>query len=532
MSERLFDTEQEGPFGVADGHRSGIDEATFVELDPAIAATGLLSRPSDRAARIIVGKKGSGKTVYLRRFQLAAGEEKSVYAAQIDPKTPSTANIVTFCQWYRGEDLTERWSQTWRTAILRSMCSHLLYLPALHEYGSQAQRRGVERAAQELLPEVSTPRSPYNQLDELISGHASGQHLEATLSSGRWGDLEYWLGELIQDAPPVFFYLDAVDEEYAAAPNYWLRCQKGLFYQVMRFLRDPVFGGRLHIVISIRDNVLASVLRSEHATRYRTDPHVRILAWDHSAVSYLLTEKLSRLGGEHMMRDGARPTVEAWLCASTIENASRGLVEGIEDYLLRHTRLLPRDIVLLGNALCEDVIRAKANGQIAVSAERIRATVSQVAWWCGDEQLAVCGNQVLGDVIPRGAARNQRGRTYVATDEYRRQLKEQVGQIIRAVGVDQFDAGTLETFAEMARSEFGQEIDLPTVLWQNGLLGYRDKRVGNGDWVFHGVEDVDRFHVPLDREQYAFHPILLDTLGFRGAGLGSAPVRPWREAIK
>lgn len=529
MTPLITDIAHEGPFGVPDGHRSGIDSATFVELDPGIAPTGLLSRPDDRTARVIVGKKGSGKTVYLRRFQLAAGEEESVYAAQLDPKTPTTAHVITFCQWYRGDDLTERWSQTWRTAILRSLCSHVLYAPELEDHGTPLQRRSLARVAYELLPDVNTPRSTYNQLDELITGHASGQHLEATLAEGLWGDLEYWLGEIIRDAPPIFFYLDAVDEEYAAAPNYWLRCQKGLFYQVMRFLRDPVFGGRLHVVISVRDNVFSSVLRSEHATRYRTDPHVRILAWDRAAVSYLLKEKLARLGPDMVMRDARRCDVVEWLGTDSVANENRGVEEHIEDYLLRHTRLLPRDIVLLGNALTEDVVRAKANGQHAVTSERIRATVSQVACWCGDEQLAVCGNQVVGDMIPRGAARG--GSNYLATDEYRRQIKDQVGQLIRAVGIDQFDAVTLELFAELGHDAFGHEVDLPTVLWQNGLLGYGDKRLGDGDWLFHGVDDIDRFHLPLDRERYAFHPILLDTLGFTGAGRGSSPVRPWRRPI-
>lgn len=530
MNDQHLDVEQEGPFGTPDGHRSAIDAPTFVELDPSIAQAGLLSRPTDRSARIIVGKKGSGKTVYLRRFQVSAVDEDSIFATRLDPTPPTTAQVVKFCQSYHGNDLTERWSQAWRVAILRSLCSYLLYSADLDAYGSTVQRRALKNAASDLLPEVGTPRSAHDQLGELIQSvdaRASTRDLDEELSSGRWGDLEYWLGQIIQEAPPVFFYLDAVDEEYAAAPNYWLRCQKGLFYQVMRFLRDPVFGARLHIVISIRDNVFASVLRSEHSTRYRADPHIRILAWDRPAIGYLLNQKLKRLDLSQLMQASSEPTVGAWLGTTTIRNAHRNLDENLDDYLLRHTRLLPRDVILLGNALTADVERAKARNQKALTPEQIRQTVSDVASWCGDEQLAVCGNQIIGDQIPRGTA--SKGASFMASDEYRRTTTDTLGQIIRALGTDQFDSEILKGFIESGRDAFGGEIDIGTVLWQNGLLGFGDKRLTHDSWNFHGVEDVDRFHIPLDRERYALHPILLDTLGFNGAGGGSRPVKPWRR---
>lgn len=528
MSEQL-NLDRGGPFGIPDGHRAAIDDETFVALDPAVAQTGLVSSPQDRAARVVVGKKGSGKTVYLRRFQQSASKEDSVFAAQVDPTTPSTADVVRFCQWYGNDDLTERWSQAWRSAILRSVCSHLLYSPMLSDYGSPAFRRALEALARELMPEVRTPRSVQDQLSHLIAGHESGQHLERSLRDPEWGNLDYWIGELLRDAPPIFFYLDAVDEEYAAAPNYWLRCQKGLFYQVMRFLRDPIFGGRLHIVISVRDNVFASVLRSEHATRYRTDPHIRILAWDRPAIGYFLHQKLERLRPDHLMRPSRDPDVSAWLGTSKIRNERRGIVERLEDYLIRHTRMLPRDIVLLGNELDAEVLAAKRDGKRAVDAEHIRKVVSRVAAWGGREQLAICGNQVVGDSIPRGATDNRTIDSYVGNTAYQRQLSDRIGQIIRHLGTDQFDAEALETLELTGQELLGNGIDLPTVLWQNGLLGFGDVRLDDEEWIFHGIEDVDRFNPPLDRERYALHPCLLDALGFNGDGLGTQPVKPWRR---
>jgi hypothetical protein len=519
-----------GPFGIADGHRADIDSHAFVQIDPAVAHSGVASTPEDRTARVVVGKKGSGKTVYMRRFQADAGTEESVYTAPVDPGTPTTSEIVRFGQWYRETDLTERWSQAWRTAILRSVSSHMLYAKSLNPYGDDELRDALQDVATELMPEVATPRSVYDQLSGLINTHHTGHHLEQTLRSPRWGDLEYFLGEFIRESPPFFFYLDAVDEEYASAPNYWLRCQTGLFYQVMRLLRDPAFGGRLHVVIAVRDTVLASVLRTEHATRYRTDPHIRILAWDRPTIGYFLREKLSRLDPQYVMREHADTrTVAAWLGRSRIRNEARGIEEGLEDYLLRHTRLLPRDVVLLGNALSTEVTRAKSLGEDAVDQTVIRKVVEDVARWCGNEQLAVCGNQILGDSIPLGLKRLDDVETYIGSREYQRDLTDRLGGLILEVGRDQFDGETLAQLAARGRAELGGDIDVPTVLWQNGLLGFADARHDTSDWVFHGVEDLDRFHLPVDRKRYALHPCLLDALGFSGSGQGSSPVMPWRR---
>ena len=80
--------------------------------------------------------------------------------------------------------------------------------------------------------------------------------------------------------------------KYASAPMYWLQCQKGLFFRAMRFLRDQHFGGRLHVIVCVRDHVMASVLRSEHQNRYRGEPHITTLGWEYAASEFFLKEKI------------------------------------------------------------------------------------------------------------------------------------------------------------------------------------------------------------------------------------------------
>jgi hypothetical protein len=149
---------------------------------------------------------------------------------------------------------------------------------------------------------------------------------------------------------------------------YWLKCQEGLFYQVMRLLRDHKLGGRLHVVVCIRDIVMSSVYRSEHAPRYYNEPHIRVLTWDRGSLLYLLEQKLARLPASLLMRRltaGGPPAIGDWLGVEGQWPGPDG--DGsVEDYLLSHTRLIPRDIISLGNELSEEVLRHKQAGRDAL----------------------------------------------------------------------------------------------------------------------------------------------------------------------
>src|SRR5205823_1943848 len=162
----------------------------------------------------------------------------------------------------------------------------------------------------------------------------------------------------------------------AHAPMYWLTFQKGLFHAVMELLREPEFGGRLHVVACVRDVVYSNVLRSEHAGRYRDEPHIRVLNWDPVAIRGLLDAKIAKLGAAYRM-DSRVDGVAGWLGVSEIENPLRGIRERVDDYLLRHTRLLPRDIVVIGNGLSREVAAAREQGLTALPAETIWRVVGR-----------------------------------------------------------------------------------------------------------------------------------------------------------
>ena len=264
--------------------------------------------------------------------------------------------------------------------------------------------------------------------------------------------------------------------------------------------------------------------RSEHAPRYHDEPHIRVLGWSRESIEYLLLEKLQRLDRSFFMGPGDHGgLVEAWLGTPVVYNEARDIHEKVVDYLLRHTRLIPRDVVSLGNAICAEVVRQKAAGRPELSQSDLRRVVSRSSKRFGDSQLAQSGNQIAADTMPEGAARHGYSEVYTSTLEYLAGIDQRVRQIIKRVGVDRFRREQLDRMQLEAEKAFDGATNFPSVLWQSGLLGYVEK---DGEAHFYSQVDMDQFDIPMDMDDYVFHPSMIDSVRIRGIG---DPVYPFRR---
>jgi hypothetical protein len=513
MASRRRRLDPVGPFGNPDGSRADIEDviSEFVDFGGDPAFGHLATRANDSMVRVIVGKLGAGKTVYLRRLQDFQAHQDSVYADVPQQSLPKTEVVVKACQWFSDRVLVEKWMQIWERAIMRSLASHVLHRPELRAQLRDEQIEEIGHSYARLLDDFRRPRSIYSQVRDLINQRNTAHQLSAYLDDPLWDDLEDLLGEVVGRCKPVYFYLDALDEEFSHAPMYWLKCQEGLFYQVMRLLRDHKLGGRLHIVVCIRDIVMSSVYRSEHAPRYYNEPHIRVLTWDRNSLLYLLQRKLQRLPPSLLMRRAASgpPTIGDWLGVDGDWPGPDG--DGpIEDYLLSHTRLIPRDIISLGNDLNEEVLRQKQAGHEGLPAAAVHRVVQRCAKRFGDSQLAQCANQISSDLMPKNAALHDYSELFTSTQAYISGVQEEVRSFVRLIGVDRFSRADLGALQEMADLHFEQATDLASVLWQNGLLGYVDE---SGRRRFYSMGDVEQFHFPPEVGTYVLHPCLVHTVG-------------------
>ena len=513
MASRRRRLDPVGPFGNPDGSRADIEDVIgeFVDFGGDPAYGHLATRANDSMVRVIVGKLGAGKTVYLRRLQDFQSHQDSVYADLPQQSLPKTEVVVKACQWFSDSVLVEKWMQIWDRAIMRSLASHILRRPELRQQLRDEQAEEIEQSYARLLDDFRRPRTIYSQVRDIINQAHSAHQLSTYLDDPLWDDLEDLLGEVIGQCKPIYFYLDAVDEEFSHAPMYWLKCQEGLFYQVMRLLRDPRLGGRLHVVVCIRDIVMSSVYRSEHAPRYYNEPHIRVLTWDRGSLLYLLGRKLARLPPSLLMRRAATgpPTIADWLGVDGPWPGPDG--DGtIEDYLLSHTRLIPRDIISLGNELSEEILRQKQAGRAGLPPEALAEVVQRSAKRFGDSQLAQCANQISSDLMPANAVLHNYSELFTSTQAYISGVQEDVRSFVRMIGVDRFSRADLMALQEVADLHFEKATDLASVLWQNGLLGYLDE---SGRRRFYSMGDIEEFHFPPEVDTYVLHPCLVYAVG-------------------
>jgi hypothetical protein len=527
-NSRNINTTEVAPFGNPDGSRAELEDvlSKFVDFQGAGAWGGLATRKNDLTARVIVGRKGSGKTVYLRRLQAGAADEESLYADSIQQSLPTTNEIVKFCQWFPKEILTEQWMLLWNRAFIRSLVSHLLHAKELLDHVSDDDNDKFKRYYNSILREVDEVVSIYSQVSEIININSSARQIDNYLRNPLWTELEALVGRVVKNCPPVCFYIDAVDEEFGHAPMYWLRCQKGLFYQTMRFLRDSKLGGRVHIVICVRDLVISSVYQSEHMTRYLGEPHIKILKWNKDSILFFLERKVEMLDKSYFTKPSSVKTIKNWLGFDEILNTHYNVQEPIEQYIMRHTRLLPRDIVIIGNKLCEKYHENLAMNKGALTQQDIRDVVSHAAAYFGNEQLRICGSQIASNSMPPHAAQQSFSEFYTGNREYARSKEDDLKKIIKSIGKDRFTKRDLAEAEKLSTDILGNGSDPFSVLWQNGMLGYLDDENEGEKYIFYSEDMMLEFKLPRHKRKYVFHPCMVDSVGLKGNGNG--PITPCR----
>src|SRR5207248_11027514 len=153
------------------GARADIDEviSEFVDFGGDPAFGHLATRANDSMVRVIVGKLGAGKTVYLRRLQDFQSRQDSVYADVPQQGLPKTEVVVKACQWFSDSVLVEKWMQIWERAIMRSLASHLLHRPELRQQLRVEQADEIEHASAWLLDDFRRQRSIYSEVRDIIN---------------------------------------------------------------------------------------------------------------------------------------------------------------------------------------------------------------------------------------------------------------------------------------------------------------------------------------------------------------------------
>jgi hypothetical protein len=160
------------------------------------------------------------------------------------------------------------------------------------------------------------------------------------------------------------------------------------------------------------------------------------------------------------------------------------------------------------------------------SQQSIRDTVAAAAGAFGNDQIQQCANQISADLAPSKSGQHGYADLYVGRHAYiRDEIVEGLRAALLLLGVDRFDAPTLQAARDLLRQHFEGQTDLATVLWQNGLLGFVGKRNGIEGTFFYSMGGMNELQPPLSEREYVLHPCLIDAIGIRS--VGSRPVRPF-----
>ena len=197
--------------------------------------------------------------------------------------------------------------------------------------------------------------------------------------------------------------------------------------------------------------------------------------------------------------------------------------EPIEQYILRHTRLLPRDIIIMGNSLVE--IRNIKENTVDFDLEKIiRKRVSNAAKAFGNELLQICANQVINNEMPKGAAQKEFSEVYTSIEEYNDTIVEEIKSILLDINSDKLTNIDLLKLEEKANEKLGDKNKVFDVLWQNGALGYLDSGSNGEEEIFFTANEYLEFLLPRNKQIYILRSCLIDALGIRNDNWDKRPV--------
>lgn len=518
------------PFGPPDAAHANLDlneqYASYVNID------GTLTDDRNSAIpRVVFGRKGSGKSHYLRALNAVKAADSSVLAFGTYVRPPDHDAVTRVALAFRGEAVPT-WEALWHRAILASTAVTLLYDSAGSERSiAEMFAAPLEMAIRSALriPDFPAgPMSPYGAARQILSHGGSREQLQRMLGSASWESLERSLEPIVGGSPPLYFFLDNLDAVEPFAPRPWQACQRGLLDAVLSLAEDDRWK-RIHVVIALKDTIAHSLFDSFHGQKYVHSPSLHRLQWGTGACLEFFRRKIEALPEEWFTASGRNALIERWLARRSIENKVRRRTEDLEAYVLRHTLLLPRDVVEMGNCLCDAITSARERRRPVLDDDEVRGAVNRAALQIGKTGVYGAGVEMARRIMRAdaalrgwdgafGATEDELGEgqpddmTFAISEAYAGVIKDAV----RAIHHDRFGRAALHHVEEKISSQLHHKragAEAIGGLWRLGMLGTVSGEMETGDAVFYGYSEHDGVFLPDRPRSLAFHPSMIDYLG-------------------
>lgn len=496
---------KEYPFGNPDGARADLKEIEYSFITDLPYGQKIQNCVEDLLnKRVIVGAKGSGKTVYLRKIQSFLKNEQKENATgiyvdnKIDQNINCTEKVISFCSFFPRETLSEKWAELWKISIIIYLSLKFLHDKRLSEYCEETKTiKGILKKAKMFFNYTC---SVYDIFSIMLRMADTANKSNSIIENPDWLELKYIIITTLRNSPAIYLFLDAIDLEYEHAPMQWLTCQKGLFYAIMAFLQEDIIGEKLHIIISLRDNVFTSILRSEHATKFSKESHIFTLDWDKTNITVFLNQKIKSLPDCYFVNQKYdEKTLYNWLGLEYVTN-EHNQSENIHEFILRHTRMVPRDIINVCNELSKLHMELTNNPNLN-KVEWIKNCVLKESKIIGKELLTICAKNISSNLMPLDAGTYEFSEFYTSDKYYHHSSYLIAKNIISSVGTAEIDRLAIKKINDEATNIYKNDVHFMDVLWQNGVIGYFNSNKEIEYYANHCDSDT---LLPLNKDKYVF----------------------------
>ena len=517
---------RKNPFGNPDGAQATIEDLRkeFIDVVPPSAAVGGVG-DDFTITRFIVGSKGSGKTHYIHMLRNRIKEknldnEQSTYITNVENSCAGTDQVIRFSHFFHHNILNEKWKMIWIHAVYAAVISHILNDANLVQRISGEEHGLLIGGLRAVGLTYDCKMGIYDYIIQILYINDTKNKVDSFIHNKEWNKLVSILkNSVLRKLPPMYFFLDSIDEDFEHAPQYWLKCQKGAFCAVSSLLKEQTIREKIHVVLCIRDTVFASIRRSEQQTKITNETHVLRLHWNYNTLTYFMNQKIQNLNECYFLSlPGAEKSIRTWLGIKSIHNIVRDCDENITNYILRHTRSVPRDVINICNSLAQIKMMAVENPDLDIPNE-IRRRVANCAKEIGDELITICAKQIAIDEIPVGAAKYQYEAAYTSVDDYSFSRFLKIKQVLSDFDKDTFSLHELDQIANRANELFERDAHIINILWMNGVLGY----LQNGEAVFYLNHNSISTDIPRNHDKYVLRSCMIDSVEI--SNLGKVPIQ-------
>lgn len=413
------------------------------------------------------------------------------------------------------------WERLWRVALVSAAMSRFCARAPDENAASALEEAALDAASIRSQWAIYCPLSsdhldPIGALIDLI-GNAKNPHaLSQVVMDPRLNEAERFITLLLRKAGPVHYLLDGFDDYGRTLPQLWLKLQLGLFWLSFRLntTRRELRG--VSLTVGLREEVLALAQTSIHADRFDYGESMMLLTWSKEAAKAFFRSLLWKVRNKNFWTakrlSESEPEV-SWLGRREF-SLNRSAAEPVLDYLVRHTRCTPRDIILLGNRVAAELNQAQAS-------ERGDPCLLDRAVSSAAEDIGRAALKEVADDLMRDERLPFLSVNYVDEKQWDSATDFLTTVIEGLVAANERETVERTTFEEHCKRTLVEKLGLDgsesqvdaliQALWRNGVVAVRSGRKSAPSWKYLWSDPVKPIlSIPSNYKKIGFHPSMFE----------------------